>query len=65
MTNHYCINLEHKIFVQKECIRRHADNSKGYRCINTNLTTHKYLVLRHGSVERTFVFSVQDQGDQP
>jgi hypothetical protein len=54
MTNNYCTNLEHKIFVQKQYIGRSADNSKGFRCININLTTQKYLVLSQGSVKRNF-----------
>jgi hypothetical protein len=54
MTKNYCTNFEHNIFVQKQYIERSADNSNGYRCLNINLTTHNYLVLRRGSVDRNF-----------
>jgi len=47
MTNNFCTNLEHKIFVLKEHIRRSADNSMCHCCINLLAPELFFLNLAH------------------
>ena len=58
--------LEHKIFEQKENIGWSADNSKGYRCVNIKLTTHKYGPLAKTRLcAEQILFIKEDQGEPP